>query len=233
MLLEETLKKRGYFDRVLKKYGVDKIDLESCFEKPFPPPPRFLRWLIENPDKMTWGKGKFSKETLLKREKLFGKHGETAAHEARQEAIDELTRYGSEGSQKQWWAFEGFTEVDCCLETDRVVLFIEGKRNDTLASATNWYPERNQIIRNLEVAQEYVRNKNIDFAVMVISEKEIDPILPDVIENSLPHFSPTEREAIMGSYLGFILWEDLCRCVGIDFEPLRRITTEEIVSELR
>ena len=37
-----------------------------------------------------------------------------------------LNRNGPEKSAGQWWAFEGFTEVDCCLQTDKLVLLIEG-----------------------------------------------------------------------------------------------------------
>ena len=229
-LLEETLQIQRYPDRVLKEYGVDKIDLETCFEKSLPPPARFLRWLIENPSKMSWPKGKFSKETLYKREKLFDEHGEIAAQETRQEALLELEHHGSLGSAKKWWAFEGFTEVDCCLETDRLVLFIEGKRKESLSPSTAWYPARNQLIRNLEVAQEIAGDK--DFAVIVIAKQDIGPISEEIVEKGLPHFNQEERNDLMKHYLGCILWPDLCHAVGMDYNNLPKTTTE-VVEKLK
>ena len=78
-LSRETTEKRKYQDRVLREYGVPDIELEACFEKPFPPPRRFLRWLIENPERMIWRESSFGKETLEKRGRLFGKFGPALA----------------------------------------------------------------------------------------------------------------------------------------------------------
>lgn len=229
-LLEPTLKIRKYNDRVLKEYGFNEIDLEACFEKRLPPPYRFLRWLIENQDRMKCPGGKFGEKTQDKRDRLFGKAGPDAVEEARREALAELERFGPSRFDRKWWAFEGFTEADCCLETERLVLFIEGKRNESLGSSTNWYPARNQLVRNLEVGQEYAGDK--DFAVFVIAEQDIGLIIPDMVNQSLPHFSHAERKTLMKHYLGCILWADLCRSVGINFKKLPN-TTADIVRTLR
>jgi hypothetical protein len=39
----------------------------------------------------------------------------------------------------------GHTEVDCWLETERLLLFVEGKRSESLSASTHWYPKRNQL----------------------------------------------------------------------------------------
>jgi hypothetical protein len=228
-LLKTTEKKR-YPDRVLRKYGIPDIELETCFEKPFPPPRRFLKWLIENPDRMIRRESNGRKETLEKRGKLFEKFGPALAQEARRNALQQLTLFGPARSQRKWWAFEGFTEVDCCLETERMVLFLEGKWKEMLSPSTKWFKKRNQLIRNLEVAQEAAGNK--EFGVMVIAETGIGPIPDKITQEGLPHFTMKEREVLMGHYLGCILWSDLCRAVGIDYEKLPK-SLEEILETLR
>ena len=60
------------------------------------------------------------------------------------------TRLGPTRGHGKWWVFEGRTAADCLLVTDRLALFIEGKRTDRIAPATSWYPWRSQLVRNLE-----------------------------------------------------------------------------------
>ena len=229
-LSRETTEKKKYRDRVLGKYKLPVIELEACFEKPFPPPRRFLRWLIEYPERMIWCESSCRKETLEKRGRLFGKFGPALAQEARRDALQQLSLLGPPGSLRKWWAFEGFTEVDCCLETERMVLFLEGKRKEMLSPSTKWFKGRNQLIRNLEVAQEAAGNR--EFGVMVIAETDIGPIPDEIVKEGLPHFTMKERKVLMGHYLGCILWSDLCRAVGIDYEKLPN-SLEEILRTLR
>jgi hypothetical protein len=68
--------------------------------------------------------------------------------------LEELERLGPKGSARKWWAFEGITKVDCWLETDRLVLFVEGKRTETLSKFTAWFPARDQLTRNLDLVGE-------------------------------------------------------------------------------
>ena len=94
----------------------------------------------------------FGKDTQEKRKKLFD--GEKAIQE---EALRELERHGPEKSERKWWAFEGFTSVDCLLETDKIVIGIEGKRTETGQSkSVSWYKNRDQLIRNIEALQQKV-----------------------------------------------------------------------------
>jgi hypothetical protein len=46
---------------------------------------------------------------------------------------------------------------------------IEGKRTEPISDSTDWFPGRNQIIRNLEVAQALVDSRK-NFAVLVCTE---------------------------------------------------------------
>jgi hypothetical protein len=108
---------------------------------------------------MTWpANAGTSQETLRRRRALCG--DDPRPREAvRSEALTLLQKQGASRSNKKWWAFEGFTEVDCWLETEHLALLIEGKRRESLSNATAWYPARNQLVRNLEVASDYAGAK--------------------------------------------------------------------------
>lgn len=60
-------------------------------------------------------------------------------------------------SRSGWWRFEGSSHIDCVLETDRLVVTVEGKRTETLSPATHWYPSRSQLGRNLEAARQLAK----------------------------------------------------------------------------
>lgn len=91
-------------------------------ERRLAPPEAFLRWLIQNPEKMSWPKGRrYGTETQKWRDMLMGRrdlsnepqqlYAELRATDraaAISEAMIGLQRLGSKGSAKKWWAFEGF-----------------------------------------------------------------------------------------------------------------------------
>jgi len=95
-----------------------------------------MKWPVQRGQKK-----KFGHTTQNWREKLFGLHGNENQNLAIEEAASNIEINGAENSRRRWWAFEGFTTVDCCLETDELLLFIEGKRKDTLSRSTEWYDE--------------------------------------------------------------------------------------------
>jgi hypothetical protein len=229
-LLSTLLLPRQYTDRALPR-GMQRINLEACFEKPFPPPTRFLRWLIKHPERMTWpGQGaiSFGQETQDYRKALLGKSKTRSPEVVKKLALAELHRLGSEGSARKWWAFEGFTEVDCVLETDTILLFIEGKRTEWLSPATQWYPRRNQLSRNLEVAWEGAGSK--EFAVLVISEKMTRLPTDEVITQGFPHLQPVEREQLRNHWLGCLTWEEACQTTGIDFQTLPKKVSQVVAA---
>ena len=118
----------------------------ACFEYPVPPSISFLRWLLSNPDQLHWPKGRagqFGAETAEWRRRLIDGTREDQAG-AMEEGLGELDTHGVEGSRRKPWAFEGWTSVDCCLETERLVVFVEGKRTEQISQSTAWFPRRNQ-----------------------------------------------------------------------------------------
>jgi len=199
------------------------MGIKQFFERELPPPSGFLEWLAQHPEQMTWPERKGRKEkygelTQEYREKLFGWHGSEEQRKAKLKALSEIRQKGPMKSKRQWWAFEGFTHVDCCLETDRLLLLIEGKRTDVLSPTTDWFERRNQLSRNLEVAKEAAADK--EYAVLLITEKVHSPISSVQIGRGLPHMSEHDRENLESHYLGSVLWKDVCKVTGLDFGAL-------------
>ena len=208
--------------RIQEQLAVNKmIDGLQCFEYPLAPSKAFLEWLIRNPGSLSWpdnGKMIYGEPTQSKREEWFGKHGNIRQKEAIAEALGHLMQSGAESSSQKWWEFEGFTKIDCLLETDDFLLGIEGKRTDKVSPATDWYTQRNQIIRNLEVLKEKAETK--EYALLLMSENGKDPITDNDFTNSLPHYSEQEIAEIKTHYLGAVSWRQACEAVGLDYSVL-------------
>jgi hypothetical protein len=182
--------------------------IEACFEYSVPPPTAFLRWLLRNPRKLEWPtntKGvrrTFKKATQDRRSSLVDGDGRQRAA-VQEEALAELKVKGVRGSRGKWWAFEGFTEVDYALMTDRLLLFVEGKRTEPISSSTDWYPRRSQLVRNLEAARESADGRIA--ALLLITEEPVKELDDQTVEASLPHLED-EWTAVMGAYLGQTTW---------------------------
>jgi hypothetical protein len=210
---------------------LSSIDLDK--ERKLHPPAPFLRWLIEHPHCMTWpkrGKARFSEDVQKRREKLMGignssretaerpsKMREADQQEAIREALANLTIHGTAGSIQKWWAFEGRTSVDCFLATNRLRIYVEGKRKDILSPSTDWYPRRNQLMRNLESARDDAGG--VPFACLVIAEQRLTTNL-DTIDGGLPHLSQLERRDLFAHFLGSITWREAAAATGISYDDL-------------
>lgn len=211
-------------ERVLREAGALVEDGKPRFEYPAPPSDAFLRWLILHPAGLNWPRKHGVEvtfedpQTQKRREQLLGRRGATEQRSAQEEALGALDRLGADGSRGRWWAFEGFTKVDICLQTERLVMFVEGKRKDVLSPSTEWFTRRNQLMRNLEVVGAVAGGRAC--GVILASEEKLPELDAQTLEASTPHLSGAEREVVAGRYLGQIRWEDLCGAVGVDFSAL-------------
>ncbi len=236
LLLPWVTECRSYSDRVLMKppYEVSSpILLEGCFEKSVPPPTALLRWLIKNPSsdaRLINAASNVSSKTKQQRNQLFGCDGAELQLEMRTAAISELERVRGVGSNRKWWAFEGFTEVDCYLETDSLVLLIEGKRTEPLSESTIWHKGRNQLLRNVESASEIASGK--EFGVLLMSEEPIAPPNISDIDESFPHLSASKKQELVGHYWGCVTWKEACAATGIPFDDLPH-TTVDVVTGMK
>lgn len=214
-IYDRLLKKRPYTDPTLKQIGMNSIDLESCFEYALSPPVRFLEWLVHNPSLMRWPRSKkYSEQTEYKRRRLFDNDPTIVS-----EALMSLKTNQIRNPNRDWWVFEGYTEVDCLIETESLVLAIEGKRTEEGPSKSiDWYPQRNQLVRNLEALKQHAKDK--EYALILIDEEGKYQLDRSVLTTSLPHFSPEERTELRKHYLGNITWKQVCKATGIIYSEL-------------
>jgi hypothetical protein len=195
--------------------------LGKVFERTVAPPAAFLRWLLENPQKMqvrdpvTFGAK--SDEARTWRAKLFSGDRRLVS-EAQAEGLKQLGQRLAQRGRNKWWAFEGFSHIDCCLMTETCVLFIEGKRTEAVSPSTFWFGQRSQLWRNVEAAEEFAQGK--DFGVMLAVEYDEQgtgalKAAQDTLEASFPHLTPQHRADLSTHFLGFVTWPEVVTRFGL------------------
>ncbi len=65
---------------------------------------------------------------------------------------------------------EGESEIDVRIETERLVCFIEAKYKSDISTRTKNNPERDQIIRNLDLGTWHAGRRDFFFALLVMDE---------------------------------------------------------------
>ena len=188
----------------------------KVYERTLPPSTAFLRWAIENPQLLTAlpapNYGATGELAMARRADLFGAD-QAKREEATRLALSELQRVGGgKGSGQQWWAFEGFTHADACFETSECLVLIEGKRTEAVSSSTRWFAQRNQLWRNVEVAQELAGQRSFGVIVAVESTAEGEKAIREALtglESSYPHLDNDQRGELARHLLGSVVWRDL------------------------
>jgi hypothetical protein len=136
-------------------------------------------------------------------------------------ALDLLDAKPPSGSRRAWWAFEGFTSVDCCLETERVVVLIEGKRFERPAEIVSWVKGRNQVARNLEVAEAFANESGQrEYVLLVIGPTGTAGPTETELRQGWPHLSAQEQDDLLAHYLGATSWRDVCEATGLSYDAL-------------
>lgn len=190
----------------------------ACFEYPAAAPKRLLAWYIDHPDRLVWPSGaeaNVSAEAVRLRRVLIDDNPPGARSRAQERAHDLMTR--SSGLTPAWWRFEELTTLDCVLITERLVVTIQAERSGGQPPATRWYPQRPQLVRNLEAARHLADGKR--FASIVLSQRllpdETDEHLEGVLPEAAPHLDELERRELHDAYLGNLTWDEACDAVGV------------------
>jgi hypothetical protein len=199
----------------------------GCFEYPVAPPRSLLAWFIEHPEALVRPSGqKYSPETERLRTSLLEDEppGSRAVVQAQARQLVATRTPTARG----WWRFEGTSMLDCVLATDKLVITIEGKRTEPLSPATDWYPQRSQLVRNLEAAKQLAKGRA--WAALLISEELVaegtDAALDAALPAAAPHLTVAERDELHARYLGNFTWEDACEATGLDYAALPHSTDE-------
>lgn len=183
-----------------------------------PAAPLLLEWLLRNPREpesaRAWGR----REVREKRRRLVDRDAATL-----EEALERIGRQPS--SARAWYVLEGPSEPDVYLETDEVVVIVEGKRTEPgPAISTGWMPMRHQMLRHLDAAWEHLRERRL-YGLFIVEADEagekgeppaawrmaVDASVSDeALEQSLPHRAPDQRSAIAAALLGVTTWQAVC-----------------------
>jgi len=120
------------------------------------------------------------------------------------------------------------------LITERLVVTIEVERGDGLPPATPWYPQRSQLVRNLEAARHLADGKR--FASLVLSRRPLPDAAEEQLERTLPtsapHLDQLERRELHDAYLGNLTWDGACDAVDMPRDWLPDAIAEtEVKSE--
>jgi hypothetical protein len=196
-----------------------------AFERVVPPSTAFLRWLLENPTRLAAPDdhyGSRDEDVRRKRQELL-----TGNRPVQAEGLAELERNGGTGSRGKWWAFEGFTHLDCCLVTAAVAVAIEGKRTETVSPATRWFAQRNQLWRNVEVVRDLAGQR--EFGVILAVERHEDgraalEAAGNTLAGSCTHLDHDQQQALARHLLGYVVWADVVREFDLPSNCLRERT---------
>ena len=194
-------------------------------EKKLNPPVALLSWLIRHPREPVSGiLSSDPSKAEIRRKWIKGS----------QETIIEglsLLRHNPKGYD--WHIFEGQTQPDVFIETDDMIIVIEGKRTEREPTIkTKWMQGRNQILRHLDCAWEIRGEKQLlGFFIVEGNESSVEvpsqwntftatTISSVTISSSLPHRGPEEQQGIASCFIGVTTWQRVCKEFGIDYSSL-------------
>ena len=186
-----------------------------------PPSASLLKWMIENYgkserlSKMPLGTN-VSDKTLERRKELYARNANRI-----KEAINSI----NSGRRRGWFALEGYTRPDVYIETNQFILLVEGKRTESnLTDSTTFFCNgRDQLIRHMDAALELAGSRVV---LGLIIYEEDAPYVPSIsnemIEESLPHRTQTDRDRIRRGWLSPMTWQELGSRFDISYPDVCR-----------
>lgn len=178
------------------------VGLDYLIEKRVPPSARRLAWMIRNVERLAPRDGRRWREYRAR----------VLENREREASLQALDRGERKGVQRKL-ILEGETSADCLIECERMVIWIEGKRNDWLDYSTTWDVTRDQLARNAEAAWLYARGLGKDSCLIVCHEHPLKHHEGLLIEGyrrgtwtgGWPHLTDNERR-LLGSRIGTLTW---------------------------
>lgn len=136
---------------------------------------------------------------------------------------------------RKWYILEGESAPDAFLETNRIILVVEGKRTESSCTTrTKWMPRRSQLLRHMDAATEVAEDRKV-FGLLLVEGSAPDSLQPseywrreadsqvesELIAKSLPHRSQSERDLLAQNVLGAATWQRICADWKIAWPPDR------------
>jgi hypothetical protein len=215
--LGELVERPGYLVTPLAVATVS--GLLGAFEYPAAPPRELLAWFIDHSDRLTWPEhSALSAESVRLRRALLYDDPPGSRARARERARD-LLAAGAPLSPV-WWRFEDNAKLDCVLITDKLIVTIAAGTAEGLAPATDWYPQRSELVRNLEAAKQLAQDRC--WASLLLSDQSLPEAggeyLARTIAGAAPHLDASRRDELLAAYLGNLTWDRACAAVDLPAE---------------
>jgi len=192
-------------------------------ERALRPPLALLRWLVRHASEPASAKA-WGADTTRRRRKLLVRRDPKTVQQALELLDGKIPR-------RAWYVLEGESRPDACLQTDRMLLVVEGKRTEPKATTTTtWMKRRSQLVRHMDSAWEGRGNRRV-FGLLVVEAQHVDRVPPDWtretdaefskanLVSSLPHRTPQERDDIAAGFLGTTTWQMVCRKLSLPWPP--------------
>lgn len=188
----------------------------ACFDYPANPPRELLRWFIDHPDRLRWTDVDRASPDAVRLRRALVLDDPRGSQPRAQDRARELLATRSALS-REWWRFEEPAVLDCVLITGRIVITVTGRGDDGVRPSTPWYPQRTDLIRDLEAARQMAIGRH--WASLLISDLPLAEGTDEAVARSLPegapHLDDEQRGELHQAYLGNLTWECACEAVGL------------------
>ena len=192
-------------------------------EERLPAPKELLRWLVQNAaapqSDAAWG----GEQTKQKRISLTH-HDPNVIAEAMK-----LLDGAAAADERAWYVLEGPSCPDVFLESDDLVVVIEGKRTEPApTTTTTWMPVRHQMLRHLDAAWDRRGDRQLLGFFIVEGDTGDSMAVPahwreaarntttsGALAQSMPHRSQEVQQRIGNAFIGVTTWQAVCRALSI------------------
>jgi hypothetical protein len=189
----------------------------ACFSYPAAPTRQLLGWYVDHPEALTRSTEAeslppTSAETKLLRRALLD--DDPPGSQVRAQNRAHVLMGSSPPRLPIWWRFEEPGRLDCVLATDQLFVSITAPcERGGLRPATPWYPQRSELVRDLESARRLADGRA--FAGLLIcdggppAEVADEAAIAATIAAGTPHLAAAGRDDLRNGYLGCLSWAQI------------------------
>jgi hypothetical protein len=194
----------------------------ACFSYPAAPTRQLLGWYVDHPEALTRSTEAealppTSAETKLLRRALLD--DDPPGSQARAQSRAQALVRSSPPRLPIWWRFEEPGRLDCVLATDQLFVSITAPdERGGLRPATPWYPQRSELVRDLESARRLADGRA--FAGLLVcdggppAEVADETAIAATIAAGTPHLDAAGRDDLRNGYLGCLSWTQVRAATG-------------------
>jgi hypothetical protein len=204
--LGELVDDPGWLEVILSVATADGP--RGAFTYPALPTRELLAWYVDHPEALARPQETgLTVEATRLHQALFDDDPPGTRSRAQERARELLGRANS--GAPAWWRFEQAGTLHGALITDRLVLTVLGAGPDGIGAATPWFPQRSELVRDLEGARRLADGAK-SWATVLISDETLaegtDAAVAAAIAAGAPHLDAPGRAELQRAYLGNLTW---------------------------